>query len=45
MVNRAKTPPREDIISKQCEWGRGERSPDARRGRKKVGVKLNPNEG
>lgn len=44
MVNTAKTPPREDMISKQCERGRGEKCPDAQRGRKKVGVKLNLNE-
>lgn len=37
MVNRAKTLPREDIISKQCEQGRGEKSPaDAQREEKKV---------
>lgn len=37
MVNRAKTPPREDITSKQCEYGREEISlADAPRNKKKL---------
>lgn len=44
MVNRAKMPPREDIISKQCEQASGDKSADAQRENKKGGVKLNLNE-
>lgn len=41
-LHRAKTPPREDITLKQCEWGRGEKSP-ADAPREKFGMRLNPN--
>lgn len=43
-VNRAKTPPGGDIISKQCEQGSTEISADARRENRSGGVKLNANE-